>query len=128
MRLLLVEDDRHIRTALARVLFAHGDDVTKATDAHEAMVLIAARPFDLLIVDINLPDATGWDVLRQREGTPNRSTPAVVMSAVPPSVSRIREFRPMGVLLKPFPIDALRLMVHQAAERLTGSVAVAKEA
>ena len=50
MRLLLVEDDRHIRVALARVLTAHGDDVTEAADAHEAMARIAARPFDLLIV------------------------------------------------------------------------------
>jgi CheY-like chemotaxis protein len=80
-------------------------------------------PFDLLLVDINLPDATGWDVLRQcAAGTDNRSTPAVVMSAVPPSVARLKEFTPLGVLVKPFPLDALLRVVDKASERLTGAV------
>jgi CheY-like chemotaxis protein len=69
---------------------------------------------------VNLPDATGWDVLRRRGvgARPNRETPAVVMSAISPSVARLKEFSPMGVLRKPFPIDALHLIVGRAGEAL----------
>ncbi len=46
----------------------------------------------------------------------DRDVPVVVLSAVPPNPVRVREFRPFGVLHKPFPIDALlRLIVRPVA-------------
>ena len=79
------------------------------------MAAAKSTTYDLLLLDINLPDATGWDVLREiREA--GRDIPTVVFSAVPPSAQRVREFRPLGVLTKPFPIDALLRFVTTVQE------------
>lgn len=117
MHILLVEDEHHVRHALGKALTRHGHEVSEAGSAGDATALLGTREFDVLVVDINLPDATGWDVLRARSPGPNATTPAVVMSALQPSVLRVREFAPVGVLLKPFPVDALFHAAGLAAAR-----------
>ncbi|MEA2513646.1 MAG: two-component system, OmpR family, operon response regulator KdpE [Thermomicrobiales bacterium] len=113
MAILLVDDETRLRQALARSLAARGHRVDEAATCREAIDAVARSRYDLLLLDVNLPDATGWDVLRDLRAT-GRSIPAVVLSAVPPSTSRVREFRPLGVLHKPFPIEALLRLVRQA--------------
>ena len=109
MNILLVEDELHVRMALARSLAAWGHEVTEADSAELALAATAALDFGLIVLDINLPDASGWDVLRRCP--PGRCSPVIVISAIPPSVARLREFAPFGVLLKPFPIDSLHRLV-----------------
>jgi DNA-binding response OmpR family regulator len=87
--------------------------VDEAATASAAIDAAASHRFDLMLLDINLPDGTGWDVLRQLRMTGN-SLPVVVLSAVPPNPVRVREFRPFGVLHKPFPIDALLRLTRSA--------------
>ena len=85
--------------------------VVTAADALAAC--IESRP-DVLVLDINLPDGTGWDVLRgiRSRGLPLPAT--VMLSAVPPLPSRLVEFGPICFLQKPFPIEALLRAVEQA--------------
>jgi DNA-binding response OmpR family regulator len=108
----LVEDERHLRRALARSLAARGVQVTEAANYHEAVDAALAQPPTLMLLDINLPDATGWDVLRDLAAR-GRQVPTVIMSAVPPNSARVREFAPLGVLTKPFPLDALLGFIRQ---------------
>ncbi|MCC7023407.1 MAG: response regulator [Thermomicrobiales bacterium] len=103
---LLVEDEPWLRQTLALSLQGRDFMVAEATTAAEAIAAATDHRFDLMLLDINLPDGTGWDVLRQLRTTDN-ALPVVVLSAVPPNPVRIREFTPFGVLHKPFPIDAL---------------------
>src|SRR5215472_3380104 len=97
---------------------------------------LSAEPFDLILLDINLPDQTGWDVLRHLEqhdssptsgstmglaggasGTRHESRPQViVITAVRPQQSRLDEFQPVAVLLKPFPIAALLRLIERVLE------------
>jgi len=112
MSILLVDDEPRLREAIARSLTAHGHNVDQAESCQEAVEAVGKVDYDLLCLDVNLPDATGWDVLRRLRAE-GRSVPAVVFSAVPPSASRVREFRPLGVLHKPFPIEALLRLVRQ---------------
>lgn len=107
-QILLVEDNPGIRLALSRALESHGHSVAQASDA---IVALTSANFDVLVLDINLPDMTGWDVLRHIASDDMPPMPLIVMSAVPPSVARLREFRPIGVLAKPFPVDVLHRMV-----------------
>lgn len=116
MKVLLLEDEIHVRRALARSLEAWGHTVTEVDCVERADAALAGPAFDLLVLDVNLPDATGWDVMRGLELSGQRSPPVIVISAIPPSVARIHEFRPFGVLNKPFPIDSLRRLVDRAAE------------
>ena len=111
--ILLVEDEPRLRQTLARSLAGRDFRVLEATTAAEAIAAMTDHRFDLMLLDINLPDATGWDVLR---GLPraDHQLPVVVMSAVPPNPARLREFRPFGILHKPFPIDALLRLIRSA--------------
>jgi DNA-binding response OmpR family regulator len=123
MAILLVDDELRLREALARSLSARGHRVDQAATYREAVVAAMTAKYDLLLLDINLPDATGWDLLRDLRSA-GRSIPAIVLSAVPPSTSRVREFKPLAVLHKPFPIDALLRLVRPLAAQgdgLTGS-------
>lgn len=119
MALLLVDDEPALANALARSLTVRGHVVETAGSHAAAMEAVGKTAFDLFLIDINLPDASGWDVLRDIAAA-GVSTPAVVFSAVPPSTQRVREFQPYGVLVKPFPIDALVRLVDQVEKEKFG--------
>lgn len=129
-RILLVEDDAVIRELVARNLTARKHNVRLASDAQSALAQLRAWRFDLVILDINLPDQTGWDVLRValHEGRieplaiegDNQKLPVVVLSAVRISSRRLAEFHLLAYLPKPFPMDALLRLATEAAERRTG--------
>src|SRR5215216_3988475 len=95
MAILLVDDEPRLREALARSLTVRGHHVDQAATHSEAIKAATSRDYDLLLIDINLPDATGWDVLRDLRAA-GREIPAIVLSAVPPAAARVREFRPLG--------------------------------
>jgi DNA-binding response OmpR family regulator len=116
LTILLVDDEPRLRQALARSLSARGHRVDEAGCFVDAMDAIEHTDYDLLLLDVNLPDATGWDVLRQLRAT-GHELPAIVISAIPPSAQRVREFRPLGVLHKPFPIESLLRLVQMADGR-----------
>ncbi len=109
-RVLLVEDEVPLRTVIARNLTSRGIQVREAGTASDAVVAATTEHHDLLLLDINLPDQTGWEVLRElkRRGT---EVPTIVVSAVRVSQSRLEEFHPLAYLPKPFPIDALLRLV-----------------
>jgi DNA-binding response OmpR family regulator len=129
--ILLVEDDEAIRTIIARNLTIRHHVVSIAVDAAHALALLRTHTFDLLILDINLPDQSGWDVLRiaSREGClqlvsideQHKKFPVVVVSAVRVSPRRLAEFRPLAYLPKPFPMDALLRLAVEIVERKEGS-------
>jgi CheY-like chemotaxis protein len=114
-RVLLVEDEVVLRRVVARNLTSRGIQVSEAGTAGEAVQAATAEPPDLLLLDINLPDQTGWDVLRElkRRGA---EVPTIVVSAVRVSQNRLDEFRPLAYLPKPFPIDALLRLVFNGGQ------------
>ncbi len=131
-RILLVEDDEALRDLEQRNLQIRRHVVSIAVDAQSALAQLRASFFDLIILDINLPDLTGWEVLRTAlnegrlqilnvEGLGPR-LPVVVLSAVRVSQRRLAEFRPLAYLPKPFPMDALLRLAEEAAQRRYSSV------
>lgn len=125
--ILLVEDDGVLCDLMRRNLEARHHQVCTATDAYSALVSLRALSFDLVLLDINLPDQTGWEILRiaQREGYLHArqinddqfKLPVVVLSAVRVSSQRLAEFHPLAYLPKPFPMDALLRLAAEAAQR-----------
>jgi DNA-binding response OmpR family regulator len=114
-RVLLVEDEATLRRVIARNLTGRGLQVREADSAEAAIGAATSELPDLLLLDINLPDRTGWDVLRElrRRGT---DVPTIVISAVRVSPSRVEEFHLVAYLPKPFPLEALlRLVVVGSA-------------
>jgi DNA-binding response OmpR family regulator len=107
MEILLVEDESELSQVIARNLRRHGHEVVAVGTAEEAVLSMAERWPETLILDINLPDLTGWDVLRRLSATDRANLPVIIISAAPISEKRIGEFRPFRALLKPFPMEVL---------------------
>ncbi len=112
-RVLIVEDDEQLRQIITRNLVARGHVVRQAIDASSALADLAEELPDLLILDINLPDRTGWDVLR--EAHLPESVRVLMLTAVPVSPRRLAEFRPVAYLPKPFPLEALLRLAETSA-------------
>jgi two-component system, OmpR family, response regulator MtrA len=78
-RVLAVEDDARIRTALRLALEDEGYEVDEAPDAETAVSLHAQRPADVVLVDLMLPGMSGLDLCRELRKT--SGVPIVVVSA-----------------------------------------------
>jgi DNA-binding response OmpR family regulator len=118
---LLVEDEPTFRRVIARNLSGRGMLVREVGTADEAVALSTTDRPDLMLLDINLPDRSGWDVMRElrRLGI---DVPTIVVSAVRVNQSRLDEFHPMAYLPKPFPLEALlRLVFKTTADDVRGS-------
>lgn len=122
---LLVEDDPTFRRLVTANLRRRGAAVWEAANVGEAISLLRRAVPDLILRDINLPDSTGWDVLRDL-ALRGVSVPAVVVSAVQVSPARLREFPTVRYLPKPFPLDGLLNLVFNqplagSADQLTAA-------
>jgi DNA-binding response OmpR family regulator/nitrogen-specific signal transduction histidine kinase len=65
IRLLIVDDNIATRYALRRQLERHGYEVLEAGTGGDGLALIASEPLDALILDVNLPDMSGLDIVRR---------------------------------------------------------------
>jgi DNA-binding response OmpR family regulator len=112
---LLVEDEATFRRVIARNLSGRGLLVREVGTAEEAVDVSTADRPDLMLLDINLPDRSGWDVMRElhRLGI---DVPTIVVSAVRVNQSRLEEFHPMAYLPKPFPLEALLRLVFKTSD------------
>jgi DNA-binding response OmpR family regulator len=114
--ILVVEDEATLRQVITRNLEARGHAVRGAETATEALRHLSDWTPDLMLLDINLPDRSGWDVLRElRERGMQVAT--VIVSAVRVSPARLEEFRPVAYLPKPFPLDALLRLVDSEEDQ-----------
>lgn len=106
--MLIVEDDESLRRILARHLRASGYRVAEAGSAEEAERALTEPPGpDVVILDINLPGDTGWDLLRGRAFADAGRPPVVVASAIAVRPRQLAEFGVAGYLPKPFPLETL---------------------
>ena len=81
-RILLVEDNEMNRDMLSRRLTKRGFDVTMAIDGKQGLDLAAAGGFDLILMDMSLPEMDGWEVTRQlRAIEKTRRVPIVALTA-----------------------------------------------
>lgn len=113
---LLVDDEEPIVSVLTTALRAHGFDVRTASSAQDAMLAIVEMVPDVMLLDINLPDLTGWELLRRLSPVDRERLPVVVFSASPLAPSRVEQFKPAGVLTKPFPMEALLRLLHDLTD------------
>ena len=95
-RILLVDDDDHLRRMVGDFLMSEGFDVLQAQNGHEALTQIEASPPDLILLDIMMPRMDGGDVaqrVRDRPGTAD--IPIIYLTA---AVSREEVRRHGGVI------------------------------
>jgi len=120
LRVLLVDDEGPISAVLTLTLRAHGHIVRAAASAQDALLALTEEIPEAMLLDINLPDLTGWELLRRLSPADRERVPVVVFSASPLAPSRVEEFRPAGVLTKPFPVEALLRLLEEVTQTPKG--------
>lgn len=84
---LLVDDDEDILTLLTHFLQTHGCRVSVARDGAEMFAALHARPADVVVLDVMLPDESGFDLCRRLRMT--SSVPVIMLTAVTDHTDRI---------------------------------------
>jgi DNA-binding NtrC family response regulator len=115
---LLVDDEPKILRALERALREEGHEVVATASAREAQRLLAARFFDVLVVDNMMPEMTGLDLLRELAAGASDRPQVVMMTAYATIESAIEAMRlgAFDYLQKPFEVDELIVVVRRALE------------
>jgi len=114
-RVVIVDDDDEIRELLLRTLPTDGFELVEARDGHEALAIFEREKPDLVLLDWNMPNASGGDVLAELARR-QLDVPVIVLTANDdPRLRQVAEAHGADVFLaKPFsPIELLR-----AIERL----------
>lgn len=107
---LVADDEDVIRDTIRDVLKGYGCEVCSACDGQQAIDLIAARPFDLILSDIKLPARNGYEIFAAAKER-DAALPVILMTGFgyDPNHSIVRARREglTAVLFKPFKIDQL---------------------
>ncbi len=85
--ILVVDDDRQIRTSIGRFLTANGLRVTQATDTAAMFSTLERGRFDLIVLDVMMPGEDGLSACRRLRGTSN--IPIVLLTAMSDETDRI---------------------------------------
>jgi DNA-binding NtrC family response regulator len=113
--ILVVDDEPHIRYMIRQVLIGEQFEVTVAGSALEALQQLEARPFDLVIADLCLPDITGLD-LAEAIRMLDPGTPVILITAYgTPAFESIASHPAIAHYVhKPFALERLLDLVHES--------------
>lgn len=119
-RILVVDDVEENRTVLARRLDREGYTVENAAGGEEALRLVASGSYDLVLLDVMMPDLDGFAVLERIKANPaTRSLPVIMISALDDLASVVRciEHGAEDYLAKPFDQVLLRARIGASLEK-----------
>ena len=122
MRILLVEDNATLGDAVRDHLAAGGHAIDWMTDIASATGCLHAVPYDLVLLDLNLPDGSGLDMLRGMRGRGD-ACPVIILTALDQISDRIEGLNSGAddYLVKPFDLEELSARVNAVARRYTGN-------
>jgi len=129
VRLLIVEDAEDVCDAIAESLSRLGHVCDKARTLADARQLLGVQPFDLMVLDINLPDGSGYDLLKEIRA--RGETLAVIMLTARLGVDDRVDALDAGAddyLVKPFDIRELEARLRAVARRRHGETDAILEA
>jgi two-component system OmpR family response regulator len=117
-RLLLVDDEDHLRSMLQAALSHHGYDVHPVTTGREAMAAVPAVRPDLILLDVMLPDLDGFEVCRRLRSEGTR-TPVLFLTARDSTDDTVRGLTLGGddYLAKPFSLEELVARIDAVLRR-----------
>ena len=119
-RVLVAEDDRVARDLLCEILRGEGYTVEAVDGGREALELLQAKPFDAVLLDVQMPGMDGFQVLEQlMSDSALRHTPVIMVSGFDEMASVVRCIA-MGAadyLHKPFDPELLRARIDNSLEK-----------
>ncbi len=118
MRLLIVEDEYNLLEALVRGLKREGYAIDAASDGEEALAFAEINEYDLVVLDINLPELNGFSVLETLRKQ-NQETRVIIVSANRTIEDRVRglDLGANDYLIKPFDFSELKARIRALLRR-----------
>ena len=116
-KVLVVDDEESVRGVLCKTLVEAGDDVISAADGQEALDLISTGNVGVILLDVNMPGLSGFDVLAQvRAHSPDISV--IIVTAIADLTTGVNAIRQgaYDYVTKPFDLDAISKVVRRAHE------------
>jgi response regulator RpfG family c-di-GMP phosphodiesterase len=117
-RLLIVDDEESIRTALARVLQPSGFEVLTADSVDSALELLRTTRFEVVLCDVRMPGALGTELIPQAR-TIDEDVAILMLSAVNDAATASQSLADgaFGYIVKPFDIDELQGAIERALHK-----------
>jgi DNA-binding NtrC family response regulator len=115
--ILVVDDETEIREGLQLLLGSEGYEVALADCAEAALTRLGERPFDVLLLDVSLPDRNGIDLLRELRA--RDSSASIILITAYGSINMAREAFKSGALdyiTKPWSNDELLALIAKAVD------------
>ncbi|MGN0753688.1 MAG: response regulator transcription factor [Aristaeellaceae bacterium] len=127
MHILVVDDEMNIRGMIRKYAVFEGYQVTEAADGLEAVQMCESGRFDLIVMDVMMPEMDGFTALREIRKTSD--VPVIMLSARGEEYDRLRGFE-LGVddyVVKPFSPRELMMRIAAILKRVTGGASDAPE-
>ena len=126
-KILVVDDEVRIRSIIKKYAEFEGHNVVEAADGMEAVHLCRKQEFDIVIMDIMMPELDGFSACREIRKT--SSTPIIMLSARGEEYDKINGFE-LGIddyVVKPFSPKELMLRIEAVMKRVHAGVNTVKE-
>ena len=116
-RILVVDDEQSVGTLLSYPLRKDGFEVIRAADGREALARFSEQPFDLVVLDVMLPQLDGLEVCRRLRA--RSSVPIIMLSAKSEEIDKVLglELGADDYITKPFSMREFRSRVKAALRR-----------
>lgn len=111
-KILIAEDEAPLRNLVRMSLEAIGHQVVPTSDGAEALAVFAAQPFDLVILDVMMPQVDGFDVCREIRA--RSDVPIIMLTALDSTDDMVRGFE-LGAddyIAKPFSFKEVQARIH----------------
>ena len=119
-RLLLADDLASIRESLGRLLWREGYEVALASTGVELLQRVSAEEFDLVLLDLSMPELNGWEALK-RLADLRPALPVIVITAHPHQREWVEPSGACALLEKPFEIDLLLEVIREVTDAHAGN-------
>ena len=118
MRILIVEDEKDLCQMIAKSLKESGYEVDIANNGNEAMELLDVENYDLIVLDLNLPEIDGMEILEEFRSF-NQDTKIIILSARSQIKDKVEglDKGANDYLSKPFHLDELEARIRSLTRR-----------
>jgi len=100
---LIVDDESEMNEYLSGHLFIEGYAVSTASEGQEAIDLLKKNPFDVVLLDLHIPNVDGFDVLKHIKSTAPKTKVIIVTGfASPENVAKCKRLKADQIIEKPF--------------------------
>ena len=112
-KLLIVDDEKKMVKYLSRRLSLRGFDVKTAFNGREALLLMRDHPFDVVLLDLQMPEMDGIEALKQMK-TISPSSAVILLTGNASAAAEGKQWGALDIVLKPFDMNELIGKIHLA--------------